>query len=262
MIDRCPSPEELLDAAIGRPNVRETSALARHIESCEACSRRVREMRALSGAIHSLPAAHSTECLTDEEIALLAEGSAVHHDERLMLHSAQCAECRSRVAAVAQLMDDPSVGLELRALADETPQVRRGPRRYVAYAGLAAAAVAAIVLLGPAQERSNRDGDAATTEQHREPQTDATLPRVVSPTATAVPGDSLRWTAVPEADLYRVRIWDAEGTVVWTVETKSMTVELPAQLESGVQYMWDVSARTGWDRWVSSDLAALTIRGR
>ena len=115
------------------------------------------------------------------------------------------------------------------------------------------------MIIGPARERLDRDRQAQAIEQHREPETGAPIPRIVSP-AAAAPGDSLRWTDVPQAEGYRVRIWDEDGRVVWTSETRSTAVILPAQLHPGLQYMWDVSARTGWDRWVSSDLAELTLR--
>jgi hypothetical protein len=97
-------------------------------------------------------------------------------------------------------------------------------------------------------------------EQHRETGAGPAVPRIVAPSASLDPGDSLRWTGVAEADLYRVRVWDGEGTVVWTTDTRDTTAALPAQLRPGVQYMWDVSARTGWDRWVSSDIVELTLR--
>jgi anti-sigma factor RsiW len=262
VIDRCPSLDDLLAAAVGLRNTSGESALERHLESCDACARRVRETRMMIAAVHSLPQAEpSRECLDAEVIASLVDGVAAP-DGLAMAHAAGCAHCRSRIAAMAQVMADHAVSSELRALQARPQPSRRSARRYMAFTGLAAAAVAAIVLLEPTQERLQRDRQNTSIDQHREPGTSTTAQQIAALSTTATPGGSLRWSGVPEADLYRVRIWNAEGAVVSTTETRDTTVALPSGLLPDVQYMWDVSARTGWDRWVSSDLAELTLSSR
>ncbi|MGK2962227.1 MAG: hypothetical protein ACSLFK_08785 [Gemmatimonadaceae bacterium] len=222
----------------------------------------MRETRTLFAAIQSLPQAEpSQDCLGAETIASLVDGVAAP-DGRAMVHAAQCGHCRSRIAAMAKVMSDPSISSELRALQDRGQPARHSARRYMAFTGLAAAAVAAIVLLEPTQQRLERDHENTSIDQHREPGAGATALQIAAPSTPASPGGSLRWPGVPEADLYRVRIWNADGTVVSATETRDTTVALPSGLLTDVQYMWDVSARTGWDRWVSSDLAELTLRSR
>jgi hypothetical protein len=63
-----------------------------------------------------------------------------------------------------------------------------------------------------------------------------------------------------QADLYEVRIWNTEGTVIYSKETKDTSIVLPEIIRPGMRYLWDVKARTGWDRWVSSDLVELSLR--
>jgi hypothetical protein len=52
------------------------------------------------------------------------------------------------------------------------------------------------------------------------------------------------------------------GEVAWSGETRDTVLALPAALaRSGQEYLlWDVKARTGWDRWVMSDLVEITLR--
>ena len=67
---------------------------------------------------------------------------------------------------------------------------------------------------------------------------------------------------VPRADMYRVTVWDRSGTVVWDGETRDTVLPLPPALtrvDRGA-WLWVVDARTGWDRWVSSELHEFTIR--
>lgn len=117
--------------------------------------------------------------------------------------------------------------------------------------GLVVAAAAAIVLVGPI---ANREADNGLSDIHRESSITTTVaPRTLSPANAAQPADSLRWTSVPTADLYRVRVWDTEGTVVFSGESARTSLGVPNGLRPGTSYLWEVAARTGWDRWVSSD---------
>jgi hypothetical protein len=73
--------------------------------------------------------------------------------------------------------------------------------------------------------------------------------------------DSLRWTSVPRADLYRVTFWRADGTVVWQADIRDTVHALPLEITASGErsLLWEVQARTGWDRWVFSDIAELTL---
>jgi len=239
--------------------------MLQHLETCDACRRRVRDIRALGAKLHSIPSAPpSGDCLDDDAIASLADGVAPDADHDAMAHVAVCANCRARLAAVARVMEDATVKSEIHLLRPTRRLRLRGwSRRQLTVSGLAAAAAAAIVLLVPLRPGVGTDQIGANAGAHRESAITATpAPGIVSPRDIAEVSDSLRWTSIPQADLYRVRIWNREGTVVWTTDTRGTTVALPQVLHAGIPYHWEVSARTGWDRWVASDFVEFTLRAR
>jgi len=228
----------------------------------------VRGTRESAAILHSMPVrSPSSDCLDDDAIAALADG-AEHPDSNVAsdkAHVADCVHCRARLAAVMRLMDDAAVKSEIDALqAPRQLTLHRESRRpFTIPIGLAAAAAAAIVLLGPLRSGMSTDETQDASGPRREAAiTTTTAPAIVSPVKRAERSDSLRWTSVPQADLYRIRIWDTTGVVVWTTDTRATRAELPPVLQSGTTYLWEVSARTGWDRWVSSDLGEFAILAR
>jgi hypothetical protein len=235
----------------------EQDSISRHVSECHECRDKVIRIRELAGALHAeVGAAASTGHVSDDTIAMLADGETSTVGAEAMAHVADCSDCRSRLSKLSGILEDDSVKSELRALEPMLSQ-RRSSRSILPYlGGLAAAAAAAIVLLGPMRARN-------TEPVHRETAiTTTAAPRILSPAQLSLPADSLRWTSLPQADLYRVRVWDTEGTVVSTVDTRDTTIAVPSEIQQGVQYMWEIKARTGWDRWVSSDLVELTLRSR
>lgn len=260
MIKGCPDPTELLDVALREPSGI-PDAISRHVETCVSCRQRIRDIRAAGALIHSIPAAPaSSDCLDDDGIAALAQGARPNADA--IAHVADCAHCRTRLAAVARVTADASVRAEIQALQPRRRlSIPRWTRRQLTVSGIAAAAAVVIVLLGPMRAGLAGDQTDRNVEPHRELANVATTaPGILAPVRSASFSDSLRWTGVPQADLYRVRIWNSEGTVVWTADTRGTTVALPHLLQPGIPYLWEVSARTGWDRWVSSNLAEFTMR--
>jgi hypothetical protein len=246
------SPDEILFAAMGRADTDSSSA---HIASCTTCRDRVDALRESIGVMHlTAVAGNSEDHVSDDVIASLADGDAGTVRREEIAHVAECEACRSRLALLARTLEDDSVKSELRPLEPRLSLNRssRIPLRFVV--GFAAAA--AIVVIGPLRDRN-------APPVHREAAITATAaPRIISPAELTSPADSLRWTPLAQADLYRVRIWDSEGTVVWSAETRDTAIAIPAEIRPNVQYMWELDARTGWDRWVSSDLVALTLRSR
>ncbi len=193
--------------------------------------------------------------LDDDRISAMVDGRG---DPDALAHVIDCVDCRRRIAAVSQIVEDPQVASEIDALGSVTgrrPWIRKPS---FAFAGLAAAAAATIVLLNPSRSIvSTKESDSAV---HREAAiTTAAAPRVLS--QGRITTDSLRWTSVSKADLYRLRIWDRAGNVLWTTETRDTVLAIPPQLinKNGL-YLLDVKARTGWDRWVSSSFAEFEIR--
>jgi len=59
--------------------------------------------------------------------------------------------------------------------------------------------------------------------------------------------------------MYRVRVWNQSGDVIWSGETRDTVVAIPSQVQRGVSYLWEVNARTGWDRWTSSEFVEFKI---
>src|SRR6266550_3252552 len=195
----------------------------------------------------------SSDHLDDEVIALLVNGVEGDTNREAIAHLSECAQCRARVAAVANLLDDPLVAAEINNV-DARPTRRRLAAYWTAGATLAAAAAITIIFVGPNKLNRRAEEPVASSETQREGTVTTTAPpRILSPSAITT-NDSLRWTSVPGADLYRVQVWDREGNVVVSEDTRDTLLALPPKVaHGGGSYLWEIKARTGWDRWVSSD---------
>jgi anti-sigma factor RsiW len=177
------------------------------------------------------------------EVSAYLDGGLSGTDRtRVEAHLADCAACRAEVIGVSRLL--------------RTAPVSRS--RYVPV-GLAAAAVLALLLV----PRLHLLNPARTTD-YREPAVTTTMaPVAVAPRGSAVSVSVLVWTSVPRADRYRVKLIDRSGSPVWQGETADTSVALPAalRLRPGAPYFWRVEARTGWERWVASELQDFTVTG-
>lgn len=71
----------------------------------------------------------------------------------------------------------------------------------------------------------------------------------------------LRWSPVAGADRYRVTVFDATGGVVYASESADTVLAFPDSitLVPGASYLWKVDARTGFDRWATSELAEFRV---
>lgn len=203
-------------------------------------------------------AQRTPDCLDDASIAAVVEGRAFDGRDKALAHVSECAFCRYRVAAIARVAMHPEIKKEIETLEPARHSITN-PRvgwKFFATAGLAAAAAVAILIepTGTLRERFTPSG-----EVHREAAITTTeSPRIVSPTGTTA-ARVLQWTSVPEADMYRVRIWSQNGDVIWSSETRDTVVAIPTAVQPGVSYLWEVNARTGWDRWTSSEFVEFTI---
>jgi hypothetical protein len=143
--------------------------------------------------------------------------------------------------------------------ANEVTPVRQTHRRGLRWTipvSFAAAAVLALLLLP-------RGHDDATPGL-REPTLTSTIaptPMTPAPGASVPQVDSLVWSSVPKAERYRVRLYDSEGSVLWTLETPDTSAALPnsLRLQPRVAYFWRVEAQAEWMRWAASDLASFRI---
>ena len=194
--------------------------------------------------------------LDDSTIAAIAEGSRAGHEA--VDHLAACDDCRRRVSAVTHLLADPQISGEL--LAADSGGVRAARKRWMlASFGTIAAAAAVLLVVVSTRDEFGASTRRETTQILREGTTAANAAPQILSGASVATGETLTWTSTAQADLYRVRIWNTDGVVVNTTETRDTTLVMPSDLEPGKTYLWEVKARTGWDRWVSSDFMQLVV---
>jgi hypothetical protein len=185
-------------------------------------------------------------------IAALAEGVA-DDDARVAAtpHLITCASCRSQLAELRAALNDESIAASL----PRTRATRRLRSAFVGSAGLVAAAVL-VLAIGRSTTRSESDA----------PLRDETGALVVAPVAVApvdiVSGTPVfRWSSVPRANRYRVRVFNLDGVVVWETQTSDTTAvpPSPVTLQRATRYLWKVEARTDFDRWVGSTLTEFQV---
>lgn len=257
----CPGSAELLALALGGGDP--SDAVAHHVGHCVSCRHEVEQLLGVADALRAAPPPHDAAapgaCLDETAIAALIDHVDPERDRTALAHLASCGRCRMQLADTARLVRDPSVALEIERV---EPARRRTPGVARAAVALVAASLAGL-LLWPriVNDRGNAASDGAIMRERAITTTAA--PSIAGPIGPAGPADSLRWTSVPRADLYRITIWNREGTVVWEGRTRDTVMALPDTLARmrGVPLLWDVKARTGWDRWVASDLVEFTVRG-
>jgi hypothetical protein len=182
--------------------------------------------------------------LRPEEIAAYIDGVATGDARaRIESHLATCDDCR------AEIVDASRIAATL-------PRAR-GMRRRV---WIPAAAAAAVVLLA-VWPRTVREPGVEVT--HRESPVTATIaPRAIEPVGTVDSAVALVWTSVPHTDRYRVRLFDARGTVIWERETTDTTINVPAttSLRPGQAYFWKIEAQAGFGRSAATELVEFSVR--
>ncbi len=193
-------------------------------------------------------------CLADDVVAGLAEGSLeASARAAALLHLVGCLHCRRAVASVARATGDGAVAREA-ARVD-------GPRRHNRWYWLSASAVAAAAVL-VLMVKQERVVDPLQSGSHRAPTiASGSAPTTISPAGLVATAAELRWGAVAGADRYRVTLYDASGRVIYEIEPPDTVAALPdsLRLRPGKRYLWKVDARTGFDRWVSSNLVEFSI---
>lgn len=198
------------------------------------------------------------ECLDPEIVAALAEGSLdADARARALHHVAQCASCRRAVASVAEALVDGPITHEIDIVDGRR---RRSRRVLLGIVVPVAAAVAALFLLRSPLAPLRVSGDDSAMP-HRGGGDGDTGVILVRPIGTVAAARLFDWKRVVGSDQYRVTLFDERGTVLYEVQAADSTLILPDSvlLEPGRPYLWRVQARTGWDRWIASDLMAFTI---
>jgi len=196
------------------------------------------------------PDTQTPDCLDDDTIAALAEGSLdAGSRSSALAHVASCARCRRAVASVARALTDRSVARALGSAA-------WGRRRFLRIALPTAAAAVLLLLSWPS---SPNEGES----EHRAPPAPRAAPVPISPMGPVAEAQILRWTAVSGADRYRVTLFDVQGRVLFEAQVSDTMAMLPDSLTlvRGQAYLWKIEARTGFDRWSPSELVEFSIGG-
>jgi hypothetical protein len=200
-----------------------------------------------------------------DEIALAEELDGVGDRASIAAraeHLARCAECRDALAELRRVVQDPAVRGELdRPEWRARVQHRLPVRRTAAKVALGALAAAAVLLIA-----SRIDAGRTATHDEKQVLRHATLtvsaaPRLIAPVGSVNRVDSLRWTSVPRADLYRVTVFDASGAVLWEAEASDTNIGVPAEVAAkwAGALRWRVKARTSFDRWVDSEFGTFDV---
>lgn len=191
-------------------------------------------------------------CLDAETVGALADGTLqVDARARTLRHLLTCAFCRRAVASVAEALADGPVTHEIEVVEGRAGRWWRGRTLRIAVP-LAAAATVLVLLWSPTNDVSS---------PHRAGVQPTVGPKPISPSGTVAGVQRLEWTSVQGADRYRVTLFAAQGGVLHETQAADTSVMLPdsVRLIPGTTYLWKVDARTGWDRWASSELVAFTI---
>ena len=122
-----------------------------------------------------------------------------------------------------------------------------------------AAALAIVIGLGTWMQMREPSIDTTTTGTYRSARVELVTP---AGDLTHAPNE-LRWTNVPKASRYRVRILEVDGTVVWSGETTGTHVALPpdviAQFKPGKSLRWEVQAFRGTEMLASSETQTVRV---
>jgi hypothetical protein len=265
MTTPCPAPADLLLHALQPPS--ESRDIAQHTTECTSCRATVTTIREIASVLQLSDgdAADKTSCLDEMTVARVVErGVNAEKNPEVITHLAVCARCREQVASVAALLREAPVASEIERSAQHA-LAPVGRRWRVAGAGalMALAASMLFVVKPPASNVSApRPVTNTDAEAHREQSVTTTLPPgVITPVGTTAAADTFRWTSVPRADRYRLTVFDREGRALWEAEVNDTTVARPDSIagQRGTTYLWKVEARTGWDRWVASDLVEFSV---
>ena len=262
MITRCPAPSDLLLYALQLFEKQEMRHTAHHVNQCASCRATIVGIREVASVLQSSggESAETKNCLDETTVANIVD-LGVNMTERadLVPHLAACSRCREQVASVARLLRDSSIAAEIaRTESSATPVTRRW--RVAGAGALTALAAGVLFMVAGFRDRAGVTqlaAGATDSEAHREQSVTTTVaPSLVFPIGAVAAADTFRWTSVPHADRYRLTVHDREGTVVWEADGSDTAMAAPAAITRhlGTAFLWKVEARTGWDRWVSSDL--------
>ncbi len=188
----------------------------------------------------------------EDELSAYLEGSLTETDRApVETHLTECDDCRADVVEVQRLFQ---------------PQPRR--RVWYVAAGLAAAALAGILLFAPSA--NHEPGPVGPVL--RGPMTDASagaaVVQIVQPregvTLLAAAGLRFTWRAAAPGASYRLTLTDQTGDVLWSVSTADTAASLPLNSILGRQqnYFWYVDALMPDGRSITSGVSEGRLESR
>src|SRR5688572_11595910 len=246
----CPVPELLIGHVLGNGD----HAVARHVNGCASCQTEAARLREAAGVLRSSamlkPHRETADCPDEFALADFIDGRLAQEDRApVVAHLLMCARCRTVVAAASSALADPAVTAAI--------PTSRPSRRWVLPIG-AAAAAALVLTLWP-----GATPDQPSVDLRERTVTTTVAPQPISPRGLSDDPHQLVWSGVPHAERYRLRVYAADGSLLWSFDTADTLVALPdsARLTPGTVYFWKVEAQTEWKRWVASDLIEFRTRG-
>jgi hypothetical protein len=191
---------------------------------------------------------------------------------RVERHLADCGTCRGLIAMRARLDDAaeeaPFAGDVLaraRQLPPSRPWLFAGAWRWPAVGG--ATAVAAMLLLAvyAGAHRPSARPVATPPDAAVRGSADEAGPRLITPAAEAVIDATrleLRWTVVPTAVFYEVRITTDDGDLVWSGRASASEIRIPTgvSFSPGRRYFAWVTAHLAGNRTLRSAAVPFQVR--
>lgn len=226
----------------------------------------MKDHQILKSALSATP-----ECLTPEQLETLLDGKQSHP------HLAHCSRCQSELALLKSFESGTPLADEGAAVAwisshldrnlahikdssgrqglrsrvqDLEPRISwmakvfapRGWRWALPATALVAAAVMFAVLLRPQKEPQLQANAGNSNLVYRSQEV-----QLVSPVGDVqqVPRQ-LQWVAFPNTGKYKVALMEVDNSVLWDIETKATSIEIPASLRArmlpGKPILWQVTA--------------------
>lgn len=187
-------------------------------------------------------------------------------------HLDTCPRCQAELALFREFQSDAATTEEAEAgawIAGELQRRLAEPAKVVPFRSkwqpvFYAVAAMLLLIIG-----------AGTWLQLREPSVDEPLDPaqlyrgerldIVAPAGDlAAPPNELRWTAVPNASRYHVRILEVDATLLWSGETAATQLTLPddvrARFAPGKSLRWDVKAFRGNEVIASSETETVRVK--
>lgn len=246
----CPVPELLIPYVLGDGD----EAIARHVNGCASCRAEAARLREAASVLRSSamlePHRETAHCPDEFTLADFIDGRMARAArEPVVAHLLTCARCRTVVAAASSAISESRVTSAI--------PPSRASRRWVLPIG-AAAAAALVLTLWPGTVR-----DRESVDLRERTVTTTVAPQPIAPRGVSNDAHRLVWSSVPRAERYRLRVYAADGALLWSLDTADTLAAIPdsVQLTPGTVYLWKVEAQTEWKRWVSSDLIEFRARG-